>query len=238
VRLAFAEALFACALLAAIPGCKASVEGSVNTGKPGEEVADFDKPLEPNATATRGMSDTSAQAALLGARQDLTYSGGTTARCKCLAVAVGQPTDSAFQWAGTRPVIDGNIEVVLALTSAGVSCDAGPEAIGASYWGYEVVGQDVVVVVESAKPGRPIAQGAIIPRPVAGGQIYVRPVDASVPYGRPISGAGPRCQVASLAQPAVTAAAPAPTVVPAASSGWHTIKTEEADPQSTRVDEP
>lgn len=238
MRLAVAQALIAGAALSAIPGCKASVEGEVNTGKP-DEVADFDKPMDPNAAPARAALTDTSQGTLLGARQDVAYSGATTARCKCLAVAVGQPTDSSFQWAATRPVLDPNIEVVLAFTSAGVACDAGPEATGASYWGYEIVGQDVVVVVESAKPGRPIAQGAVIPRPAAGGQIYVRPVDATVPYGRPLSGTGPRCQVANLAQPSVAAAAPASAApTPASSPGWHTIKTEESDPTSTRVEDP
>ncbi|HEX4340515.1 MAG TPA: hypothetical protein VH062_31620 [Polyangiaceae bacterium] len=239
MRLALVEALFACAALSAFPGCKASVEGNVNTGKSDEEVADFDKPLDLSGVNRAPTTAVPPDAALLGARQDLAFNGATTAKCKCLAVAVGSPSDAAFQWASTRPVVDGNTSVVLAFTSSGVTCDAAPSANGASYWGYEVVGQDVVVVVESAKPGRPIAQGAIIPRPAAGGQIYVRPVDSTVPYGRPLSGTGPRCQVATLAQaPVAAAAAPAPTTAPAASSGWHSIKTEQSDPSSTRFDQP
>jgi len=237
VRLAIAEALLACASVALISGCKASVEGNVNTGKSEEEIADFDKPMDPNAASgTRGMTGSMPDTALLGARQDLGFNGATTPKCRCLAVSVGQPTDPAFQWAATRPTIDEGTEIVLAFTSAGVSCDAGADAPGASYWGYEVVGQDVIVVVESAKPGRPIAQGGIIPRPAAGGHIYLRPVDASTPYGRPLSGAGQKCQIASLAQPAAVTAAP--TAAPASSSGWKTIKTDEADPSSTRVDIP
>jgi hypothetical protein len=214
--------------LAAVSGCKASVEGKVDAGKEGD-IADFDKPMDPKAlSATRAVEEPGAQTALLGARQDLSYRGSQTPRCKCLAVAVGQPTDASFQWAGVRPSIDRDTEVVVALSSGGISCD-GPAATGASYWGYEVVGQDVVVVVESAKPGRPVAQGAIIPRPTGSGQVYVRPVDKDVPYGRPQSGSGDRCQVANLAPVPSASAAP---------SSWTTIRTKEADPNSTRVDIP
>jgi hypothetical protein len=177
-----------------------------------------------------------ADTALLGARQDVAFNGSTTPRCKCLAVAVGQPTDSSFQWTGTRPIIDQESQVVLALTSSGVSCDASGDLAPASYWGYEIVGQDVVVGVEAAKPGRPIAQGAIIPRPVAGGQIYVKPVASDVPYGRPASGQGDRCAVSSAARPPQAAAAPAPSA--STSPGWHSIKTQESDPNSTRVEIP
>jgi hypothetical protein len=234
VRLPIAGAVVACTALAFLAGCKASVEADVNTPK--AEVADLDKPMDLSAVersspATRAPADT----ALLGARLDLSYNGGTTPRCKCLAVAVGQPADASFQWASTRPTIDQETQVVLALTSSGVSCDAGDALAPASYWGYQIVGQDVVVGVEAAKPGRPIAQGAIIPRPAAGGQIYVHPVTSDAPYGRPASGAGDRCAIASLARPE---AAPTPAPSPAPSSGWHSIKTQEADPTSTRTEIP
>jgi hypothetical protein len=236
VRLATAGAVVAC-VFALVAGCQASVEANVNTPKSEAETPEFDKPMDLSAIERSPTPQQKpAEAALLGARQDLAYSGATTPRCKCLAVAVGQPTDSSFQWTSSRPTIDQNSQVVLALTSSGVSCDAGGDLAPASYWGYEIVGQDVVVGVEAAKPGRPIAQGAIIPRPAAGGQIYVRPVTGDVPYGRPTTGQGDRCAVASLAKPE-----PAPAAAPSPSSstpGWHSIKTQESDPSSTRVDIP
>jgi hypothetical protein len=221
------------AAVAAISGCKASVEGKVDSPKEGD-IHDFDKPMDPNAqTSTRALEEpAAAETALLGARQDLAYNGSTAPRCKCLAVTVGQPTDASFQWAGKRPSIDRDTQVVVALSSAGINCDSSAAATGASYWGYEVTGQDVVVVVESAKPGRPVAQGAIIPRPIGAGQVYVRPADKATPYGRPQSGSGDRCQVANLGPATSAPAAPAP------SSSWTTIKTDEADPSSTRVDVP
>ena len=223
------------AVFATLSACQASVEGSVNTPKSEAEVPDFDKPLDTSAVeASRGPVSATPDAALIGARLDLSYNGSTTPRCKCLAVAVGQPTDPSFQWAGTRPTTDPNAQVVLAFTSAGVTCDASTDSAPASYWGYENVGSDVIVVVESAKPGRPVAQGAIIPRPAAGGQIYVRPVASGVPFGRPLSGTGDRCAVAALARPASAASSPAP----ASSSGWKSIKEQPSDPSSTKVDIP
>jgi hypothetical protein len=209
-----------------IAGCKASVEANVNVGSKSDTVPDLDKPID---DSTRKLGDESSaghdEAALLGARQDLTYKGPPTPTCKCLAVKVGDASDSAFQWAGQRPTIDKNGQLVIAMNSAGIACpEAGDASMGASYWGYEVSGNDVVVVVERAAPGRPVASGAIIPRPT-GGQVYVRAADKKVPYGRPMSGAGDRCQVGNL--PAVKTAAP--QTIPSAGVR---IKTDEPEPLS------
>ena len=238
MRLAIAEALVACGACAALAGCQASVEANLNTPKSETEVADFDKPLDTSAIErSQAPKQASPETALLGARQDLSYNGARTPRCKCLAVYVGTPGDSAFQWAGAHPTIDQDTQVVLALSSSGVSCDAGTNLAPASYWGYEIVGQDVVVGVEAAKPGRPVAQGAIIPRPAAGGRIYVRPVTNDVPYGRPASGQGDRCAVANLARPAAAPSTAASSAAPS-SPGRKSIKTQETDPSSTKVDIP
>jgi hypothetical protein len=160
-------------------------------------------------TAPTASADT-AETALIGARQDLGYRGPPSTTCSCLAVALGQPGDPAFHWSGPVPKTDPNSEVVIALTSAGQSCPAAaPQSLGASYWGYEVVGSDVIVVVEPAMPGRPIASGAIIPRPVTGGQVYVRPSANTVPYGKGSTGA-PRCAIRLPAPPPLAPGAPAP----------------------------
>lgn len=216
MRFALGPVLFvsAFAVVATVAGCKASVDAKVNAGTE-EHKADFDEPMDTRSLQGGGPEQAPVPTALLGARQDLSYGGSTTPRCTCLAVAVGQPTDASFQWAGTRPSIDSETQVVVALSSAGVTCDTG--GAGASYWGYEVVGEDVIVVVETAKPGRPIAQGAIIPRPMGSGRIYVRPLDKGVPYGKPQSGAGNRCQVANIGSGSSAAVAPAGTAAPTAS---------------------
>jgi hypothetical protein len=103
--------------------------------------------------------------------------------------------------------------------------------MGASYWGYEMSGNDVVVVVERAAEGRPVASGAIIPRP-SGGQVYLRAADKTVPYGRPMAGTGERCQVGNF--PAMKGAT-TPQTVP--SEGVR-IRTDEAEPLSPKTDIP
>jgi hypothetical protein len=160
-------------------------------------------------TAPTASADT-AETALIGARQDLGYRGPPSTTCGCLAVALGQPGDPPFHWSGPVPKTDPNSEVVIALTSAGQTCpSAAPQSLGASYWGYEVVGGDVVVVVEPAMPGRPIASGAIIPRPANGGHVFVRPSSNTVPYGKGPTGA-PRCAIQLAPPPPPAPGAPAP----------------------------
>jgi hypothetical protein len=199
--------------LTGILGCQGSVEGKVETG--GEEQADFEKPMEPQFASQQAAAPADSQGvALLGARQDLSFRGPATTQCKCLAVATGLPGSAAFQWSGPKPEISPDSQLVVALSSAGIDCpEAGANAQGASYWGYEVSGTDVVVVVESASPNHPLASGAIIPRPAGGGQVYVRPVDKALPYGKPAAGTGARCKVG----PAVNLDSPAPAT-PAASA--------------------
>jgi hypothetical protein len=200
VRLAVFPVLAPAAIAAfQLVGCKGSVEGNVNTGGKGD-VADFDKPLDQNLSVNRASSEDAAKdSALLGERQDLSYRGPPTSSCKCMEVALGQPGDRAFAWAGGRPTTMRDSQLVFAMSSAGIACPgAGDKPTGASYWGYEVVGNDVVVVVERAYAGRPVASGAIIPRPTGNGQVYVRPIDKTLPYGGPVSGTGDRCQIGKL----------------------------------------
>ena len=216
--------------LLAIAGCQASVEAEVKTGgSDKDQVPDFDKPIEPTSQGAAPVDDSPREVGPLGARQDLSFKGPATGACSCLAVALGQAGDPTFAWAGGAPQTDPASQLVVALSSAGVAC-AASGASGASYWGYEVDGNDVVVVVESARPGRPQTSGAIIPRPLGDGQVYVRPSEKGVPYGRPATGKGERCQVSHLA-PVARAAAPAPSPT----SGVR-IRTEESDPTSSKTD--
>lgn len=230
-------ALVFCVSLA---GCKASVqakastEGSANAKAEGE-IADFDKPLDSPAEANRAAAEAEEgpqETPLLGARQDLTLKGSGAASCKCLAVKVGQPFDAAFRWSGEPPRTNRDSQLVVALSSSGQSCpEAGGKGLGASYWGYEIAGNDVVVVVENAAPGRPVAPGGIIPKPLSGGQVYVRPADKNVVYGRPVSGAGNRCPVGGATPASATAPASGGT------GGVH-IKGPESDPQSPTIELP
>jgi len=84
VRRAVAEQVFfALSALVVVFGCKASVEGDVKTGKT-DEIADFDKPMDPKAfVGDRAPEGNAPQTTLLGARQDLAMKGATSAKCKC-----------------------------------------------------------------------------------------------------------------------------------------------------------
>jgi hypothetical protein len=171
-------------------GCKASVQAEAKTSLDLEEPpADVEEPTAsaaPDGPTRAAEPQTDAAPALLGARPDLTLvAGKQTTMCRCLAVASGAPNAPAFSWEGEMPTIDPLTEVVLAFSSAGIGCaDEPKESQGASYWGYQTSGEDVIVVVESARSGRPVTTGAILPRPGQDGHVYVRPVDSSVPYAK------------------------------------------------------
>lgn len=182
-----------------------------------EDTKDFNKPLDQPVGSEAPELEAAKEEALLGARPDLSFGGAPSPTCKCLAVAIGQPGDTAFHWSGERPHTNPDSQLVIALTSSGVACsETSGIGLGASYWGYEMKNDDVVVVVEPAIAGRPLTSGAIIPRPMGNGRVYVRPSDKTVPYGRPASGAGAMCAVGQLSP---GRAKPNPEIPPSASSG-------------------
>lgn len=178
--------------LVAASSCKASIEGEAKLGVDQNAPTDEEmggplsatSPGEPTRAAE--YAGDGARPALLGARPDLRLvPGKQSTSCRCLGVAAGSPGDPAFSWEAEVPSIDPATEVVIAFSSSGTGCTDEPkDSLGASYWGYQTSGRDVVVVVEHARAGRPITTGAILPRPGQGGRVYVRPVDASVPYAR------------------------------------------------------
>jgi hypothetical protein len=192
--------------------CHSSVQADaqLNTGKSDEQVRDFDRPLAPAAGAQADPAADAAAAqeyALLGARHDLNYAGSKTPTCQCLAVALSDKADDpAFQWELGAPHLDPSTQLVIAFTSNGVSCDSPPAGtLGASYQGYAIDGNDVVVSVEALGEGRPLTTGAIIPRPVATGSVLIEPAGAV--YGKPLEGKTKRCK---LTMAGSAPAAPAP----------------------------
>ncbi len=140
------------------------------------------------------------EAALLGARHDVSLGKGAPTPCKCLAVVVGPTNTPGLSWSSTPPTLDGASQLVIALGSEDVSCDEAASA--ASYMGYGVEGSNVVVQVEAAKPGRPITHGAIIPKPAAGGQVLIQG-SGSVPYGKGPAGEA-RCTVGTMPKSGAT----------------------------------
>jgi hypothetical protein len=180
----------------AAPGCRArlNANASLNTGaKQNEEFSDTS-----DGEKGQGESDfDDADTALLGARHDLrlaTTQGAAT--CKCLSVVVGGATAPGLVWQGPPPKMNAASQLVLGLSSEGAPCEGAPEdSLGASYWGYRLSGEDVIVIVESARFGKPITQGAIIPKPFGTGQIYIKPASANLPYGRPLNSTDTLCKV-------------------------------------------
>jgi len=164
-----------------------------------ENTKDFDKPMtakelerQPSA-ALAATSDT----ALLGARHDLSLvSEHASATCACLKAALGSAQSPAFAWQSSVPRLRDDTQLAFAMSSENVACSGEPKgSSGASYWGYRISGNDVIVFVEGAREGRPRTAAAIIPKPVGDGQVYVAPAKKKFPYGRPLDGKGERCKV-------------------------------------------
>ncbi len=180
----------------AAPGCRARLNANASlnaNAKQNEEFTDSSGGEKGQAMSDFNDNDT----ALLGARHDLRLvSTQGAATCKCLSVVVGGPTTPGLSWQGPPPKMNPASQLVLGLSSEGAPCDGAPEgSLGASYWGYRLSGEDVIVIVESARFGKPITQGAIIPKPLGTGQIYIKPASANLPYGRPLNTADSLCKV-------------------------------------------
>jgi hypothetical protein len=153
---------------------------------------------DPLNVAESGTAAPASGVVLLGARHDLrlTTSAASKAVCTCMAVALGNASSADFDWLSGPPKTDPEVQLVIALGSAGVPCSGEPkDSLGASYWGYRWSGDDIVVLVEPAKRGRPITTGAVIPKPMGAGKVYVEPVARKLPYGHSLSNAGGRCPI-------------------------------------------
>jgi hypothetical protein len=189
----------------AATACRASIQASASADARGEghadfeesepehseDVPDFDKPLDPAGARPDGNDGLPpATEAPIGARQDLMFKGPGTVSCRCMSVALGPATLPAFRWAQSPPGTNPSTQFVVGFSST--PCAGAPEQARASYWGYEASGNDVIVVIENSREGRPITVGAIIPKPFGDGQVYLRPRDASVPFARGEEG---RCRL-------------------------------------------
>lgn len=203
--------------------CKASVDASANVnananGASADAKTEADLraaskgsgEMVHNASAPAGMAALAANppssSVLLGARHDLRLRAGqSTATCQCLAVAVGGSHGTPMLWSAAPPDIDESRQLSIALSSEGQTCSGEPKgSLGASYWGYRISGNDVIVLVEAARGGRPLTNGAIIPKPVGPGQVYVAPASKKLPYGHASDGKG-MCKVGNPGQPRVAA---------------------------------
>lgn len=176
-------------------GASADADGSAELDGQGELTrsdGDASSSAALMAVSASAYSDIPSSRVLLGARHDLKLRPGkATASCECLNVALGGVSSEGMLWSSTPPGIDDATQLSIALSSEGVACKGEPKgSLGASYWGYRISGNDVVVLVESARGGRPLTSGAIIPRPVGTGQVLVAPASKKLPYGRALDGKG------------------------------------------------
>jgi hypothetical protein len=181
----------ATALLAA---CQASVQGDARMST--EANVDPAAEREPSEETTRALSSEYGPGprVLLGARRDLTLKSTADAvACRCVKVLLGPATLTQFEWQGPPPPTAPDTQLVLAFVPE-EPCSGGPEGSqGASYWGYRIEGNDVIVLLEAWVKGPPRTVGAVLPRPPNDGQIYVAPVKAGLPFGLPLAGEGTRC---------------------------------------------
>ena len=170
--------------------CQASVSGDVSAKRvraDAEETSDFDKPITAKELAggPAAPAQVSPDTPLLGARHDLSLvSEHANAACACLKVGIGSAQSAAFQWQSEAPHLNDDTQLAFAMSSENTSCNGEPKgSSGASYWGYRISGNDVIVFVEGAREGRPRTKAAIIPKPVGDGQVYVAPAKKNFPYG-------------------------------------------------------
>lgn len=204
-RLVSRRGLGVAAVALAALSCEASVNGGAKTrirhdAEEGpEDVPDFNKPMSAKALANAPATEPNfaGEVTLLGARHDMNLVlEHASVACACIKVAIGSAPSAAFQWQGAVPHLNDETQLALALSSESMVCKDEPKgSSGASYWGYRISGNDVVVFVEGARSGVPRAGAAIIPKPVGDGQVYVAPAKSKMPYGRPLDGKGERCKI-------------------------------------------
>jgi hypothetical protein len=174
--------------------CGASVSGDASAKRvraDAEETPDLDKPVTAQDVASRATPAVAiVDTPLLGARRDLSLVGDhANAACACVKVGIGGAQSAAFQWQSTAPHLSDDTQLAFAMSSEHQLCKDEPKgSAGASYWGYRISGNDVIVFVEGAREGRPRTSAAIIPKPVGDGQVYVAPAKKQFPYGRPLDG--------------------------------------------------
>ena len=184
--------------------CEASVSADASAKRAradSEETPDFDKPITAKELAGKPPAALAiADTALLGARHDLSLvTEHANAACACVKIGIGSAQSAAFQWQSGTPRLSDDTELAFAMSSENMSCTGEPKgSSGASYWGYRISGNDVIVFVEGAREGRPRTSAAIIPKPFGDGQVYIAPAKKAFPYGRPLDNKGERCKVGSV----------------------------------------
>jgi len=196
-------------LAGTVSGCRAhaSAKAQVNTSSEADddhkyEMPESSQPSPPPGTRPLVAPPPSEPPAdrtyFLGVVHDLALSADAarTPACRCLAVAYGSPTDAKFAWHGGAPQLEPGTMAV-AIAADGVACNApGFAPRRASIAGVEVSGDDVVVVVENVREGRPVVRGALVVPPGGKGSLVIR-ARRGAPYGTPAAGGSGPCRIAA-----------------------------------------
>lgn len=155
-----------------------------------------------------GLSDpwsesavTSSEPTLLGARRGFSLESTSDAvACQCVFAILGPPTMRQLKWEETPPRTQPETQLFVAFAPDDGNCpQARPGSRGASYWGYRIDGNDVIVFLEEWKQGPPRTMGAVIPKPPMGGKVYAAPAVRGEPYGASADGKVTRCTIGNPA---------------------------------------
>jgi hypothetical protein len=98
--------------------------------------------------------------------------------CGCLSVAYGRVDDSQFEWKSDSTLLRRDPSAFAIAISGIARCDSTSNtssgALQASISGIARQGKDIVLTVEPARGGKPIARGVMTPQPDSGAKIVVR----------------------------------------------------------------
>jgi hypothetical protein len=220
VRKALFSPLVVCAALGLCviaAGCGASVKAK---GSANAKVEDDDRKwelgptgaAEPAASSTPGSTRATAGIVMgpsaagekinfIGVVHDLAIgpAADKSPACSCLAVTYGRPNSGKFKWRNGIRSTDSDTMAV-AISSEGIACNMmvggkERELAPASIAGIEHEGKDLVVLVEEARRGIPVAHGALVKALDPGAVIVIRG-QGTVPFGTPIGGGKGECKVA------------------------------------------
>jgi len=200
------ESVLRCAAIAVLlalgSGCRAHAQASaqVNTGTDDDdrkyEVAQPASSAPVSVAPAPQPSPPADRTYYLGVVSDLSLARASTRApaCRCLAVAYGPPADPKFAWQMGPPRVEPGTMAV-AIAADGVACSApGYAPLRASISAVERAGDDIVVVVENVKEGRPAMHGALVVAPSGKGALVVR-ARLGAPYGAPAGGGQGPCRV-------------------------------------------
>ena len=156
-----------CLSLPLLAACHASVEVNAKAKTP------HDEPEPPPSIDATEVAKKRTEHVGVVHNLSLTQQAAQTATCRCMAVALGSADDPAFQWRGTAPSV-GDEAIVLGISGDGTPCDKPVGGRGPSIKAVEEEGGNVIVTIEEARHGIPLASGAIFRRPPGEGWVVFR----------------------------------------------------------------